>query len=102
MTRLNEQHNPAVIMKLDIEGKEVDVVPDLMMSGALSSVDLIMAEWHPWMWTGVEKNRSDTAKASIDHLAGVIAASPDPVHKIEVVEIDDEDYAFSDNPLPNC
>ena len=33
-------------MKLDIEGSEVEVLPDLVITGALEHVDVIMAEWH--------------------------------------------------------
>ena len=33
-------------MKLDIEGSEVEVIPDLIVSGALSQIDLVFLEWH--------------------------------------------------------
>ena len=34
-------------MKMDIEGSELEVMTDLLLSGALSRVDLIFVEWHP-------------------------------------------------------
>lgn len=37
---------PTVMMKLDIEGSEVDVVSDLLFSGSLKHVDVTMIEWH--------------------------------------------------------
>lgn len=37
---------PVVMMKIDIEGSEVDVVPDLIFSGALQHVSILMIEWH--------------------------------------------------------
>ena len=33
-------------MKLDIEGSELEVMPDLLLSGALRHVNGIHAEWH--------------------------------------------------------
>ena len=37
---------PTVMMKLDIEGSEVDVVSDLLFSGSLKHLDVTMIEWH--------------------------------------------------------
>ena len=34
-------------MKIDIEGSEVEVMPDLILSGAIGHVDLLSIEWHP-------------------------------------------------------
>ena len=34
-------------MKMDIEGSEVEVLPDLALTGALQHVDAVMTEWHP-------------------------------------------------------
>ena len=33
--------NGAVVMKLDVEGKELEVIPDLVMSGAMQYLDQI-------------------------------------------------------------
>ena len=35
----------AVVMKLDVEGKELEVIPDLVMSGALQYLDQIHIDW---------------------------------------------------------
>ena len=37
---------PTVIMKLDIEGSEVDVVSDLLFSESLKYLNIAMIEWH--------------------------------------------------------
>lgn len=37
---------PSVLMKIDIEGSELDVVSDLLLSGCLKHIDLAMIEWH--------------------------------------------------------
>ena len=38
---------PSVVMKLDIEGAEYDVLPELIASRALCLVDYVYAEIHP-------------------------------------------------------
>ena len=42
-----QQRPPKVLMKMDIEGSEVDVLPDLMWSGAISHIDTALIEFHP-------------------------------------------------------
>ena len=37
---------PTVLMKMDIEGSEVDVLPDLLWSGAISHIDTALIEFH--------------------------------------------------------
>ena len=37
---------PNVIMKLDIEGSELEVITDLVVSGALQHIDLALVEYH--------------------------------------------------------
>ena len=36
-------------MKLDVEGSEIEVVSDLILTGAFQHVDAVMTEWHPWL-----------------------------------------------------
>ena len=35
-----------VIIKIDIEGSELEVVPDLVFSGALRNTSKVFIEWH--------------------------------------------------------
>ena len=37
---------PTVIMKMDIEGSEVEVLTDLLLSGAMAHIDATMVEFH--------------------------------------------------------
>ena len=46
-----------VVMKIDIEGTELEVVPDLLISGALRSVNKIFIEWHQRLQT--DRRRKD-------------------------------------------
>lgn len=43
------RENPRVVMKMDIEGMEYAVLPDLMFSGVLcKTVDYLFGEFHKW------------------------------------------------------
>jgi len=37
---------PAVIMKLDVEGREMEIIPDLLLSGAIAHIDTLHVDWH--------------------------------------------------------
>ena len=39
---------PAVIMKMDVEGSELELLSDLLISGALQHVDNVLIEYHPY------------------------------------------------------
>ena len=93
---------PAVLMKMDIEGSEVDVIPDLMVMGAMSEVDLMMAEWHPWAAAGERRTRAEKAKEVLEGLAAVVADAGDLKHKVKVIDLDDEVYFDSEFSLPSC
>ena len=38
---------PSVVMKLDIEGSELEVLTDLLVTGSLQHIDLLNVEYHP-------------------------------------------------------
>ena len=43
---IDENDPPKVLMKMDIEGSEIDVIPDIIFSGGLEYLYRIMIEWH--------------------------------------------------------
>ena len=43
---VNINKPPEVVMKMDIEGSEVDVIADLVLSGSIKYINLLMVEWH--------------------------------------------------------
>ena len=50
---------PTVLMKIDIEGSELDVVSDLLFSGSLRHVDVAIIEWHhPIMKDSVHRKKT--------------------------------------------
>lgn len=78
---------PAVLMKMDIEGSEFDVLPDLMGTGSLcSTIDLIFGEWHLYM--GKEKQELIT---HLEPVLNILTNVPDCKFK-GFLNIDDEAY----------
>ena len=49
-----------VVMKLDIEGSEHEVIPDLLLSGAFKNIDKTFIEWH-WDRTTEEVSEENMA-----------------------------------------
>merc|ERR1712020_527624 len=50
------EQKPNVVMKLDIEGSELEVLTDLLVSGSLQHIDLVAVEYHPDSFTDGNKH----------------------------------------------
>ncbi len=72
-------------------GSEVDVIPDLIRTGAMDKVHLAYIEWHP-RWQRTEERRNSYWKA--------LEMVKD--YKGCLIRMDDESYGQSDFPLPSC
>ena len=42
-----QQRPPKVLLKMDIEGSEIDVLPDILLNGGLSVIHGLFIEFHP-------------------------------------------------------
>jgi len=93
------QFPPSVVMKLDVEGREVDVIPDLVMSGALQYIDHLHVDWTKDGWTNV--SLVDQLSKAMRILTD-IAKDRGLAHTTEVVALDDESYSEFNGPLPKC
>ena len=81
-----------VVMKLDIEGSEYDVLPQLITSGALCAIDALFLEWHPHM----AKSGLDVTKIqSFYHLFSELNACGS-----ELINLDDESYGTNSSQIP--
>lgn len=90
------QKIPSVLMKMDIEGSEYDVLPDLMATGSLcSTIDLIFGERHPQMGKGKQ--------GWTNHLEPVLNILPNvPDCKFKgFLDIDDESYLLDGIEFPS-
>ena len=99
----NKSRKPKVLMKMDVEGSEVDIIPDLLFNGGLQFVNTLMIEWHKWLEIVPERMEAQELLVQIidrlDNYANV-AKSQDYDFKLETV--DDEKYYNSTFKLPQC
>ena len=96
---------PRVVMKMDIEGSEVDVIPDLIYSGGLQYINTLMIEWHERKQKLQERKRSTKILQTIvnslsKHSKNIRNLSSK--YDFNLVELDDETYFKSKFVLPNC
>ena len=96
---------PKVLMKMDIEGSEIDVIPDIIFNGGLQYLYRIMIEWH----SRIEKK--DWRKKTYDSLKKVtdgLSKYSELMHNetghfdFKLMRLDDETYATITYPLPQC
>jgi len=93
------QPPPSVVMKLDVEGRELEIVPDLVMSGALQHIDNLYIDWTGDEWTDTAPlTELSKAIAFISTLSKNLGLN----HTTEVVALDDETYADFQGELPQC
>ena len=96
---------PKVVMKMDIEGSEVDVIPDLIFSGGFQYIDTLMMEWHGRLQNIPERqNNSEILKGIVESLSLFTNNSRNYGRKygFNLVNLDDETYFKSTFELPNC
>ncbi len=60
LPRDSQGRRPSVLMKIDIEGSEVEVFEDLIETGSLFRVDGIMAEFHEFNTPSEERREHMT------------------------------------------
>jgi len=93
------QHPPSVVMKLDVEGRELDVVPDLVMSGALQHIDHLHVDWTRDDWTNIplvnDLSRAMETLSTLGKDRGLVRTT-------EIVYLEDESYLYYQGSLPNC
>jgi len=104
----------AVVMKLDVEGMEVAIVSDLIMSGALAHIDNVHVDWPLVTITDEDKLKNDESEVnwmfdetiykfwkSITNLGEVINEL-DIKRKTEISSLDDETFATFTEDFPSC
>jgi len=85
-----------VLMKLDVEGKELDIMPDLIVSGAIQYIDGIYVEYHPQMGEDIVK-----LSESMDFLNRIVKEKQLD-HSLEIITLDDESYYTWKGDFPEC
>ena len=94
---------PNLVVKMDIEGSELEVLTDLLVTGTLSKIDLLTIEYHSESFT-----RDDVRSAYLKGLEKAVDTINYLSQKlrlkdvINVQTLDDESYATVRFPLPEC
>uniref|UniRef100_A0A7S4JPP5 Methyltransferase FkbM domain-containing protein n=1 Tax=Odontella aurita TaxID=265563 RepID=A0A7S4JPP5_9STRA len=95
---------PKVVMKIDIEGSEFIVLPDLMLSGAMCGIDLIFGETHeafaPLHFEGHRPSLDTEYHASIITAALINTITTSRNCKTRFAPVDDESYLHDGVQLP--
>ena len=97
--------SPRILMKMDIEGSEVDVVPDLIFSGSLQFINLMIVEWHPHMERKPERlENSKTIQNVTRFLSEYVNWVPEKERNFDfkLINLDDESYHRNKFELPKC
>ena len=96
---------PKVLMKMDIEGSEIEVISDIIFTGALQHVNILMIEWHQ----NLEKLKK--RKQTHDSLSSAIIAlskysdlmrNETGHFNFKLMGPHDETYGTKIFPLPQC
>ena len=102
LPRVNQSSPPPkVLMKMDIEGSEVDVIPDLLSTGTLQYVNTIMVEWHGWIMASKKKNDITYLKRALKKYS-VNKKRKYGEFRFKLVNLDDESYGTTKYKFPMC
>ena len=96
---------PRVVMKMDIEGSEVDVIPDLIFNGGLQHINVLMVEWHPRLENLHERKMSQhLLQQTVKLLSDYSDTMKDKGAKynFSLLNMDDETYFTTKLELPKC
>eukprot|EP01040_Poterioochromonas_malhamensis_P012637 gene12637-13836_t len=85
-----------IVMKMDIEGSELTVLPNLLIHGLLCKIDLLFIEWHPHL-----KIISDTQFKAFQSFFLSLDKHREDYHCVfHMTEMDDETYFEGNDPFP--
>ncbi|CAL6339249.1 unnamed protein product [Bathycoccus prasinos] len=89
---------PTVLMKVDVEGYEYELLPSLLLSGALCDVDFIFIEWHD---QHLKNSKGAQRYSEIRKAVEVIIQNEKRLKcKTVLKELDDETYVKDGVPIP--
>lgn len=86
---------PAIVMKMDIEGAEYEVIPQLIKTGMICRIDLIFVEWHI-QHKNFPSSLQAKARRKQEQLYRAVKMCPRPP---VISDYDDESYLSDGQPL---
>mmetsp|Transcript_45686 Transcript_45686/g.110695 ORF Transcript_45686/g.110695 Transcript_45686/m.110695 type:complete len:312 (-) Transcript_45686:81-1016(-) len=104
-SQFHSRRKPVVGMKMDIEGSEFIVLPDLLASGALCKIDFLFGELHPWLaplnFSDQSVSLENESDASRFFEAFELVLRSSRKCRTEFIPRDDEKYLHDTVPLPD-
>ena len=94
---------PNVVMKMDIEGSELEVLSDLVVTGALQHIDLALVEYHSKSFSKNDFRSSaisglEKAMDTFNYLSNTLRLK----NVYNVKTFNDDSYTNVKFPLPEC
>ena len=86
---------------MDIEGSEVEVLPDLIHEKSLQNIDGIMVEFHLHTAKNPKRKEATEAVKTLTHNY-IQFNNLVNQHQLEIIDLDDESYYLSKKALPRC
>ena len=97
--RINEELKHSVLMKLDVEGSEHTILPHIITTGSICSINKIFLENHRWGAIEFSDGSNDTQFTSFfKQFVEKYNVTSCPT---SILDVDDESYHDSDFPLPD-
>ena len=97
---------PRVVMKVDIEGSEIEVIPDLLFSGGLEFVTVLMMEWHAFLQQKQQRIETtsllSTIIESMSNYSRIMEDELGRKRAFRHLDVDDETYGMTKYDLPVC
>lgn len=93
---------PKVLMKMDIEGSEIVVLPDILFNGGLSVINGLFIEFHERLEKIPSRRKAHKQlKEILDRLSDFTKTLKGE-KTFNLIDVDDETYGTSNEPLPHC
>ena len=102
---IDKANPPKIVMKMDIEGSEIDVMPDIIFTGGLQYINELMIEWHSRLERLEERKK---AHDEMHKVTVALSTYADLMKKqaghfnFKLLDLDDESYGTTRHALPRC
>ena len=99
----NAASPPRLVIKMDIEGSEIDVIPDLIFNGGLRYINILMVEWHARYERIEARRKAHSQLREILRSVSIFDKQMEDTgdnHDFRFKDIDDETYQLDNFKLP--
>ena len=96
---------PKLVIKMDIAGSEVGVIPDLIFNGGLRYVNLLMVEWHARYERILTRRKAHSQLREILRSLSIFDENMEDTgekYSFRYTDLDDETYQHDKFDLPVC